>query len=326
MNYSTLSYDLASRRDTDELVALYREFYPTLGWTQDLLEWQYFKNPSGDARIWTARDGGRIVATYVGIPHRVHLHGKIATGWRIQDVLTRPEYRGFGIYHSLFKMAKKYLTDPVFPMNFTFPNEKSHNGFVTMGWVPAVRIPLRVLDNLGPAHRQKSIPAEVSPTSFFSSENELVWRSHVKRYRFAIDRSADYLNWRYVKHPREKYFSYALRSGADEAVLILKYYDRENGERWAHICDYFQRGTDQELAGSAVAYAVDFAVGHGAKAVSGWCPKGDPLAALLDHWGFLLQENLTRWLVVNVNSDSITQETVCNEGIWHLSMGDSDVY
>ena len=53
--------------DAATLLELYQSLYPSLGWTAEAMRWQYEDNPAGAARIWLARDGDRVVASYAEI-------------------------------------------------------------------------------------------------------------------------------------------------------------------------------------------------------------------------------------------------------------------
>jgi hypothetical protein len=323
----SLTYEFASQEDSKELNELYNEFYPHLGWTEDFLRWEYFENPAGPAKIWVVKSAGQIIATYVAIPHELNVHKKICLGWRIQDVLTKPEFRGLGIYHTLSKSATDYLTDPQFFLGFTFPKEKttSHNGFVRSGWTNAFRVPLYFRPNLKSLNYEPVL-TKVSPLLKFDFAVEQIWKSHVSRISFALHRSADFLNWRYLANPKGKYFLFHLSFGGDEAILVLKYYNREDGTRWAHACDYFQSGTNEKLTESAVKHWINFALALGCQAMSCWSPTASTFTRILKRCGFIPREDQCWWAVIKANADIKTQVELCDENRWHLSMGDSDVF
>ncbi|MDD5218430.1 MAG: GNAT family N-acetyltransferase [Candidatus Omnitrophica bacterium] len=322
---NTLTYDTAGERDAAALSELYHEYYPTLSWSPDYLRWQYFSNPAGNAQIWTARGGRKIVATFAAVPHRISVKGKPGIGHRMQDAFTRPEYRGFGIYHTMSRLTRDYLEKPVFPFNFAFPNEKSYTGFVKMGWKPLFRIPLWILSEVD-ALQAPPVIAKVSAVRRFDASTDAIWRAHVRNFDFAVERDAAYLNWRYFARPLAKYFAFRLTLGKEALVMVLKYYDREDGTRWAHVCDLFQSGVNAELAISAVGHAIKFAQENRCRFVSCWSPAKNTLSSVLCCYPFVLQLDLNRWFVVNMNASEGQDDLWMQESRWHLSMGDSDVY
>jgi hypothetical protein len=105
---------------------------------------------------------------------------------------------------------------------------------------------------------------------------------------------------------------------------VLKYFDREDGSRWAHLCDYFQEGDAPELAADAVRHWIRFARALGCVALSAWCPPGSPLAPFLDRADVAPVPDLDRWLVVNPNAPAAADAR--DASAWHLVMGDSDVF
>lgn len=314
-----------AKHNADELLSLIYRLYPTSGWSRESMKWQYFDNPVGEACCWVAWDSQRIVANYTAIPHRMHLKGKLATGWRVQNVVTDPDYQGRGLYAALSHLACEFLMTPDFPLNFTFPNENSHPMFLKCGWINPNRIPLWILDGVQKRSFQK-ISAIANPIQYFGEDEEEIWHAYARTIDYAIDRSAAYLNWRYLANPTAKYFPFRLNVKGKTLILVLKYYDRENGERWAHICDWFTDEPNPLVAESAVGFALNFALSLGCKALSCWNFPGNTLEPALLANGFVLQKELTRWQVLNANSKELNVTEVSSPQRWHLTMGDTDVY
>jgi len=318
-----LEFALMEERDSAHVLALYQTLYPQLGWTERTLKWQYFENPAGVARVWVGRDGDRVVSTYAAIPHRVYAHGQVSTGWRVQDVLTLPDYRGRGIYNEVSRKASAALFQPAFPLNFTFPNEQSHNGFIRTGWTAAFRLPLRTRADAATLVK-RPVAAQVASISRFGERHEDVWREHRSRFRFALDRDVGYLNWRYVDHPKFHYASFELSQGADCAVLVLKHYERADGSRWSHLCDLIQTSDNIALTRSALQQWINYTVEHNCQAMSCWSVGGTGFDRLLNEYSCTATADYTRWCVVNTNAPDAAGAV--DEAQWYLAMGDSDVF
>lgn len=282
------------------------------------MDWQYRENPAGPARTWLAKAGTKIAGTCSATPYRVRVKGKIKTGWRMQDLLVEPDYRGLGIHHTFSRLSHEFLMKSKYPFNFAFPNERSYPGFVRTGWQAVFRIPLWIRANLNGVQGKTNAVAIIS----FDKNTDRIWKAYVNRIDYAVERSADYLNWRYLKNPKSKYFPYVLEEGKDKLVLIMKYYDREDGNRLAHICDLFQSAPNKKLSQMAFNFALEFAVSHHCQAISGWFTRAGSLKGLLEDHEFVLQKELPRWFVINSNVPG----NFTKESRWHLSMGDSDVY
>lgn len=306
------------------LLKLLIDLYAHLGWSAPYFDWQYHANPAGRAQSWAALRGNEMIGNFTAIPFEMHVKGNVCKGWRIQDVLTRPAYAGLGVYLRLSSLANQLLKSEDYPLNFAFPNERSHSGFIKQGWFNGLRIPLWVLENM-PSGAE--IPkGEFKPLSVFGKEAEKIWSAHAKRVSFALHRSADFLNWRYLARPGAEYFPFHVSLGSDELILIMKFYHRQDGTRWAHICDFFQSAGGPALYEQGIRHALQFAKARNCKALSCWQPGGGEAARLLERFQFIRQQDLNRWLVLNANGRDAQSGEWTQEKNWHLAMGDSDVY
>ena len=314
-----LEIGVSTPADYDEIVALYHGHYPWLGWSRPYIDWQYLQNPAGKAQNWVARADGKIVASYTAVPFEVWIDGKTQTGWRMQDLFTRPEFGGLGIYHTFSRLAKEFTGRPVNPINFTFPNEKSHRGFIHTGWQPIFRVPLWTAEV--PKTTSKA-NVKIEPLASFGAETDRIWKATAGNVRFAVNRSSKYLNWRYFQHPFAKYFPFRVGDGL---ILILKLYEREDKTRWTHICDAFHSDNNPHLLEAVVDHTLSFAQEHRTQNISGWSLPSKPFSETLKRRGFILQKELPRWVVIQVNREELKKPSA-EEKNWHVSMGDSDVY
>lgn len=322
MTITDLEVREATAADHQRLLQFLMEAYPALGWSQAFMDWQYYQNPSGNARSWMAFDGEAVVANYTAVPHRMWVNERFTTGWRAQDVITHPDYRGLGLYAKLSDAAVKGLHVSAFPLNFTFPNENSHAGFIKRNWHNPNRIPLwsrQGVPDLGESVLQ------AQPLTRFGEREEAIWREACAAVSFAVDRSAAYLNWRYIDNPRGGYSPFLLSDGKAEALVILKIYKREGGGCSSHLMDYiappaFTAHTE------VLRFWAAFARQHGADLMSLWSARGSLLTPLLTDAGFEFATGLTRWHVLNVNTSDPMLNEVADFTRWHFSMGDTDVF
>lgn len=325
---SPYTFESLSEDQSGELFAIYQKFFPPFGWSGTYLRWQYYENPCGAAKVWVARESGKIVASYAAIPHRVYANGRVATGWRVQNVVTLPEHRGQGLYHRLAAVAAQELFKGDHPLNFTFPNERSKNGFIRTGWKAAFRLPLKT-KALRESPPSANPSAVVTPLTRFDTDSERIWEAHRNGLGFAVERSSSYLNWRYFDNPKSEYSSFRLDSGKNAAIMILKFYAREDGRRCSHLCDLFQSEPDSALTESAFKQWIDFSVGRDCWEMSCWCATGSGMDPILSKAGFTEKEGFDRWMVLNANTSALEKATASRydqESSWHLVMGDSDVY
>ena len=312
----------------DDIFDIYKKFFPPFGWSAKYLHWHYYENPCGKAKMWVAKENGKIVASYTAIPHRVFANGQVATGWRIQNVVTLPDHRGLGLYHRLAKIAAHELFKGEYPLNFAFPNERSKNGFIRTGWKAAFRLPLKT-KSLRELPTKAYTSAVVKPLTRFDTDSERIWEAHRNSLSFSIDRSTSYLNWRYFDNPKSKYFSFRLDIGKAQAILILKIYVHENGERYSHLCDFFQSEPNSALSESAFKHWIDFSIEWSCSEMNCWCATGSSMDTILSKAGFKEKNGFDRWMLINANLLALKKATTNRYDLlssWHLVMGDSDVY
>lgn len=315
---------LATKADYPGIKKLLLDYYKELGWSHEYIDWQYLQNPAGPAKCWIAKVQSEVIALYVAIPHFIDCDGVTSLGWRVQDVLTHPKYQGMGLYSKLSNMANSFLKNEKFPANFTFPNEKSHSGFMRRNWMNPNRIPLWTINSFSQGKLSQS-NLEIETISTFSESDFEVWKSYSSTVRFGVQRSASYLNWRYTAKPNGGYSAFRLKKGGKTAICILKIFSKSAEEKYAHLCDIFYESSFEAIP-DLVKFFLKFSADNGAKMASTWSQPEAPLSAQLRNSGFTLNDQLSRWHVLNFNNPALSVSDVKSSANWHISMGDSDVY
>ena len=208
MRSHRLKFRKSQRSDMSALLMLTKQLYPTYGWTDEFMQWQYFNNPAGEAHIWMCFDGNNPVGSVVALPHVVRMNSQKVIGYRIQSVLTHPDYRGLSIYRRLSELCYEFLDSDNTSINFTFPNEKSDKVFRTSGWTPIGEIPLWIskpednnIVNLTPKYQL---------IRKFSSSEKDIWDLYRGQRILGIEKNPAFLNWRYFDNPNSKYHCYRI--------------------------------------------------------------------------------------------------------------------
>jgi hypothetical protein len=314
----------ASKADHWNMLNFLITNYPDLGWSKEFMEWQYYLNPAGTAKSWVAKHEENVIANYTAIPHKLYVNGQLENSWRVQDVITHPDYRGMGLYSKLSDAANKFLQNEDFPVNFTFPNEKSHRAFIRRNWINPNRIPLWVLYK---PHKIKDtdISLHTEPISKFTEADESIWNNYRQKIHFAVDRSANYLNWRYIQNPRGGYLPFRITDGAKSAICIFKKYETGSGDKYSHLIDcFYEEGFSQ--VEEIILYFIEYSKKQGATLASAWSQPSSEVSNNLKRHGFELNEYLTRWFVLNINSTKLSENEINEFSHWHISMGDTDVF
>ena len=314
----------AKEQDHWNLLDFLMTNYPNLGWTRKFMEWQYYKNPSGIAKSWIATDKDQVIANVTAIPHYLYVNGGIEKSWRVQDVITHPDYRGLGLYSKLSDASNLILQKEEFPLNFTFPNENSHSGFIKRNWINPNRIPLWTNNKIQNATIIDS-KIDNEQLTVFSKADEKIWMNYRSRIKFAVNRNSDYLNWRYFQNPKGGYSSYKFIKGNKSGIGIFKIYTNPEGKKFSHLMDYFYEDGFDGMKEIFVFFN-NFSISNKVKLASLWYSPSSEFGKTVSENGFTLNTDLTRWHVLNINSDKLSNVSVSNTTDWHISMGDSDVF
>jgi GNAT superfamily N-acetyltransferase len=294
----------AGPENTDELLGLIGLVQPHVPWGREHLAWQFLRPPAGPARLYVARDAGKIVSLYVAVVQRVRTGDQLARGCMIQDVMTDPAYRGRGLLHRLGAecLAEMRAAGDV---GYTFPNKLSEGSFRRLGWDELHRVPLRKR-TLGEPIEAETIAA--SRPGDFSQRAGAIWRR--ANLGIGVERDAAFLAWRYSK-PGAIYDCMVL--GEDDGFLVTKQYRGATGLTM-HVCDLVV--ADMRHVAPSLALVDKLARAAGASELTAWLPASHPYASAFDDAGLMLVADHDRYM--------FTTGPVL--GSWHVTQGDSDVY
>jgi predicted acetyltransferase len=197
---------------------------------QDFLSQEYFKwkysSPYGPARIAVVIENGQMAAGNSMIPMRIISGKKQVNSWEFCDIATLPQFRGKGFFQTCLKTLKDSLgADEIF---WGFPNRNSYSGFVNVGcrekevittWVRG--LPQIFSSNVG-----------VEQIDSFGPEFDELFSQVRESGLGMVEKSAVYMNWRYVKHPQVKYECFTFRRGGKlEGALVMRKTDVKGGDR-----------------------------------------------------------------------------------------------
>jgi GNAT superfamily N-acetyltransferase len=264
----------------------------------EFFRWKHFENPFGRSFMLVAEVDNRIVGLRAFMRWLFRAEDREFSAVRAVDTATHPDYQGMGVFSRLTLAALDALHGEV-DFVFNTPNEKSGPGYLKMGWSLVGRIPVwvHVRRPVRFAGRASSLrtgrsgshptcaPAVSAPPagemlSEFDPIDELLRRTRSDNERFATDRSARYLRWRYGDAPHLDYRAvrYPLE-GPLQGFAIFRV--RPRGELWeSTVTDIVAPAGDQETVRTLLAaigraartdyVACRFPVGHPPGVVRGW--------------------------------------------------------
>jgi len=311
-------------------------------------DWLYLENPIGQAQVWVAEDTrtGTMLGTSAVFPRRFYVRGKETLGFVLGDFCIHPDFRSLGPAIQLQKACIHEMESSIRTMGYDFPSERMLAVHRRLGVRPGdrlirlakplrmdrkvtekVRVPLvaRSISKLGNRllrwRDQRRKPSRVQQIDWqtgscgeeFSTLAVTVSADH----EVCLARTADYLNWRYVAHPFQRFeILTSRRDGALDAYLVMK----QEGED-ARIVDLF--GTENPgLLSGIVAHAIELLRSRGVVAVSVPVLASHRWVHLFERLGFVKRESTP--VITYPATGGLSGNQDGHEAKWFLMDGDRD--
>lgn len=248
------------------LSSIWSESLPLLD-TKKRIGWAYEENICGKAQMWLLKY--KTTGEYFGcsalLPRYFFVNGKKMQGALIADTAVKKKYRALGPALNLHKEIIKSSQD--FGLIMAFPNRevqavikmvgfkkmknlinnikiiksitiierKIKNPFifkVLLPLVPIVDFGLMLLD-FRIVSGKKFTGCHIEN---FDKRFDDIWEKFSRKFDFIIDRSSNYLNWRYRRNPRKNYNIYVLYERDSPNLLgYIIYYIEDN---WVYVDDF----------------------------------------------------------------------------------------
>jgi len=232
-------------------------------------DWLYCHNPHGEAQAWMATDtdSGVIVGAAGAFPRRFYIDGHEACGWVLGDFCIHETYRSLGPALQLQRACLAAVEAGNMPFCYDFPSTRMMAIYKRLRIKPnssMLRLakPLRIdhhvkqivnspgvarglsgmgnlLLRLRDTRRTSTAAATISGLEGPCSEEfSALAREVGGRYGVCVQRSAAYLNWRYVTHPLRRYecltarragalMAYAMFTQAGEEATLVEWFGIE---------------------------------------------------------------------------------------------------
>ena len=189
----------------DQLVALFGSYFQpddkllTKGYT----EWLYAKNPFGLARMVKAVEGSRWIGFMALIPlHLVKRETRVVAYYAV-NVLVNPAYHGKHIFGRLITAAKE-LVESEKAVLMGHPNDMALKSWqrARMHFHDPLR-PSLVVPKMRPSGMNVRRVVDIEQ---LQSVLPTLSRQSLLAERWNIAITAEYIDWRYLMHPTNKYF------------------------------------------------------------------------------------------------------------------------
>jgi hypothetical protein len=275
-------------------------------------EWLYLENPHGPARAWVATEEGtgRGLGAAAAFPRRLLVRESVRLGYILGDFCIDQQHRSLGLALQLQRACLDQIGSSPLPLAYDFPSERMMAIYRRMQVPPAGQMvrwakPLRANRKIGNLVRSPALAGllaapcnELLKWMDFASFRKTAWAieyhegicqdefTHLahsvgSRYGSCVERSAGYLNWRYLQHPLVRH---EILSARDDRQLRGYVVFSHTGED-AKIVDLFGF-SDTRMWTALVARVVALLRDRGVVTLSIPALASSPWTGLLKGWGF----------------------------------------
>lgn len=332
--------------DREQIIETIRQFQ-TSAYNDRRFDWLYRENPHGKARAWVAQDSGRdnIIGLAAAFPRRLYVKGALKGGAVLGDFWMDPHYRALGPALQLQRACLTIVDRDPTELCYDFPSTQMLAIYQRLGIKPygrtvryakplradrkisaKVKVPALARGLSGIAnsilaawsHKADTVPGITIAleSGRFSEEFSTLAKQLKGQPGICIERSAEYLNWRYVHNPLNKYeVLTARRQGGLVAYLVFA---RDGDD--ARIVDVFGE-FDYNVLPSLIAHVVVLLRDRGVITVSAPLIEGHPLSSIVEGLGFRARESSPVMVYLRRSAggfENVTQER------WFLTHGDRE--
>lgn len=312
-------------------------------------DWLYRGNPHGSARAWIARDttNGALVGVAAAFPRRLLLRGVPQLAWVLGDFCISEHYRSLGPAVQLQRaLLEAVAEEPGLAGWYDFPSQSMAAVYKRLGVTEQASLirmaqPLRVDRVLAHAFGNALLARWMAPIGNlwlalgiqlngiggsvsieahigkFGDEFTSLAREASPSYDACIERSADYLNWRFAENPLERYECLVARKAGRLTGYALFTHTAED----AILVDLF--GIKQEpILGRLLGFLAKELQKRGVETISASIVEGHPWRNVLLQAGYRVRE--VSPFVVCPGPSSSAHVFKAPQGSWYLMHGDRD--
>jgi len=316
---------------------------------QGKLQWKFERHPAARGALAVAHLDGRMVGMVGFAPARLKLGDRRVIAFQALDTVVDPVCRGKGAFvglgNAFYAAAARLEAAAV----YGFPNENAAPGwFGRLGWTrlgspPFLIKPLRagyfsrrllgragaLLDPLplsiigAPRDTDRAVRIDR-----FDERVDALWESFSAPVACAVDRTANYLNWRLVEHPIAEYETNAVfaSDGSMQAMVTTHVADKHGG-CIGYIMEAMARPTAEDDLVMLLRRAIAAMRRRGVDAILAWAAPHAPNHRAYRRCGFLPMPERIRPIHLYFGArplSPVAQTGMSREEGWYLSYLDSD--
>jgi len=309
-------------------------------------QWLYLNGVHGAPQAWVAVDADEdaICGAAAAFPRRFHLGNEEILGWVLGDFCLDPQYRSLGPALQLQRACLGVVEQNPAAFCYDFPSASmaavyKRLGFSVTGKMLRLAMPLRVdrkvkeimknraarrvVSSVGNTFLKISLPKGADKTLQMSIQNgpcgdEFTALMHEQRGKqgICLQRSAEYLNWRYVNNPLTSYEVITARLHGK----LKGYAVWTQAEEDATVVDLFGEN-NPAIVKTLLAEVVVRLRNSGVMTVSLWLNESHPWLSLFSEMGFRVRDSVPLMIIP---SKTFARKIDPQLAGWYLMQGDRD--
>jgi GNAT superfamily N-acetyltransferase len=340
--------DLAA--DRQDILQFWQTDFPA--WPPAKFDMFYQSNPDGAASCFVARDQEqRLVGAIALFPRRMMVNGNVLKTAVAGDLAIRKDHRGTGLAQMLralmLAQIQKSDLDFVYGTANVISKKVLEKGeFQAIGdtvrmvkvlrteryirrylkWPLLARAVAAPTDAVLKRRYRKYSPAmeDVYRWDVLSAADarfDGLWQEARSMYSIIGERSARFLNWRFVNCPYKSFQIFGLGRRKDgELVGYVVYQPTAEG---VHIEDFFATEPDRMLR-ILLSEFLKFQRQKGADAVTFYFLGDEKITRMFEQFGFVRRGG-ARSMVIHINDNHPQRNDILNPRRWHFLYADNDV-
>ncbi|HZS74961.1 MAG TPA: GNAT family N-acetyltransferase [Candidatus Nitrosotalea sp.] len=303
-----------------QILELFRKTYDK-EMTKEFWNWRFEKYPFKQSLIRLSFFDEQLVAHYLLQPAKLLFKSCEIDALYSMTTMTDPNFSGQGLMTKLANEVYDIGRKLNYRFVYGFANRNSNYMFSKKLGFKTIVMPEFSIDVKNNSTTNSDYTC--SDICNFDDSYSNFYEKYNKKYAHKImrDRTADYMNWRFIRHPENKYKCYMISlNGETMGYFVLKNYNNIK----CHIVDFLITD-DPYCYDSMITTAINFCKNNGIKELTLWMNK---TLSLYDHLSKMgLTENLMEnYLVIKSLSPNIDLSEIEKIDNWYLTMADSDVY
>ena len=286
--------------------------------------WKYKgTNPFGRSLVWVAEKNGRVVATFSAIPLNYRIKNKIIKGACSIAMIVHPDYQNKGLIKFVADKLFENAKSKKFKFIYGYPNENAyliHKKFFLYQDVSQQKLFYKKISNTEKIQINKNI--KVKQVDKFTNKINFFLDKVKSQRSFYLNRTKDYLNWRYSFRPDVNYKKYIFLDSKNSILgyIVLKIYF-ENKVKRGHIIDCFYDMKFSKLFVHMLEFSLEYFRKKKCGEITLWMQGDSKSSEILLKKSFKVKSK--RPMICKFLNVTNNEKKVMTEKQWFFTMGDT---